>query len=156
SFSTGGHMTSRPSSVTAAMALALCAAMSAASDAAAQEAADFGQILARMKSLEARVATVTSLEARVAALEGENRQARREAAEARAEAQALKQKLSPKTTAGPAAAAGLAVSQSYAMVTKGPVAPPVPSWGGFYAGAAFGLGSLHTRVGENSHDTSTQ
>src|SRR5262249_28529458 len=66
-------------------------------------------------------------------------------------------KLSAKTPAAPpAAAAGLAVSQSYAMVTKGPVAPPVPSWGGFYAGAAFGLGSLHTRVGENSHDTSTQ
>jgi outer membrane immunogenic protein len=92
--------------------------------------ADLAQVLKTLKALESRVAT----------LESENQQYRRETASARAETQALKLKLGHQP--GPAAVPlQLPPSSSYAMVIKTPIPAAVPTWGGFYAGASFGLTS---------------
>ena len=125
-----------------ALGLALCFAVGAPSLAKAQSAADLARLSDAMKRLEARVV----------ALESENKQARRETAAARAEAQALRRKMEATGRAvasAPAPAPGstaLATNVSpnlYAMATKVPPLLPVPTWGGFYAGAAFGVGSMH-------------
>src|ERR1700674_5570561 len=92
--------------------------------------ADLTQVLKTLKALESRVAT----------LESEKQQYRREAASARAETQALKQKLRRQPHPVPIQPAP---SGSYAMVTKAPLVAAVPTWGGFYAGASFGLVSQH-------------
>ncbi len=106
-----------------------------------------------------------SLQQRVTALEAENREAKHEAAAARAEARDLRKKLGAapaRSTAGAGspgaptlAAVSAAPPQAYAMATKAPVMPPVPAWGGLYAGVAFGLGSLDPSVDETSHSVST-
>ncbi len=103
---------------------------------ASADEADLAQVLKTLKALEARVAT----------LESEKQQYRREAASARAETQALKQKLGQKPAAAPQpglpptpALSLQPPSGSYAMTTKAPLAAPVPTWGGFYAGASFGV-----------------
>lgn len=102
-----------------------------------------------------------SLQARVAALEAENHKVKQEAAEAHAEARDLRKKLGAAPVRAPATPAlGTATatpSPAYAMATKAPVmpAPVLPSWGGLYAGAAFGLGYLHGKDDETSHSTST-
>jgi outer membrane immunogenic protein len=93
--------------------------------------ADLAQVLRTLKALESRVAS----------LESEKQQYRREAASARAETQALKQKLGHQS--GPAVPLQLPPSGSYAMITKTPISPAVPTWGGLYAGASFGLTSQH-------------
>jgi opacity protein-like surface antigen len=91
--------------------------------------------------------TLRALEARVASLESEKQQYRREAASARAETQALKQKLgkqaNPNLNLNPNLnpPVQLPPSESYAMATKAPLPAAVPTWGGFYAGASFGLTS---------------
>lgn len=103
--------------------------------------ADLAQVLKALKTLESRVAT----------LESEKQQYRREAASARAETQALKQKLGRKP--GPAVPLQLPPSSSYAMVTKAPLVAAVPTWGGFYAGASFGLTSQ--RANQDEVDPST-
>ena len=108
-------------------------------EARAQGTPDVAEVYAIVKSLQARVST----------LEAENRQAKKEAADARAEARDLRKKLGP----APAAAGVAGASQSYALVTKGPAiaAPALPSWGGVYAGAAFGITSLRARMNETDH-----
>jgi outer membrane immunogenic protein len=93
--------------------------------------ADLAQVLKTLKTLESRVAT----------LESEKQQYRREADSARAETQALKQKLGRQPN--PNLPVQLPPSGSYAMVTKAPLVAAVPTWGGFYAGASFGLTSQH-------------
>jgi outer membrane immunogenic protein len=93
--------------------------------------ADLGQVLRTLKALESRVAT----------LESEKQQYRREAASARAETQALKQSLGHQP--GPAARPQVPPSGSYAMMTQTPIQPSIPTWGGSYAGASFGLTSQH-------------
>jgi len=113
------------------------------SEAHAQSAPDLQEVYAIVKSLQARVSS----------LEAENRQAKREAADARAEARDLRKRLGSAPAGSPAsqpmsASGSSAGLQSYAMVTKGPVAPPVPAWGGLYAGAAFGLGSMRVKLHE--------
>ncbi len=97
--------------------------------------------------------TLKALESRVAALESEKQQYRREAASARAETQALKQKLGRQPN--PAAPIQLPPSGSYAMVTKAPLAAAVPTWGGLYAGASFGLVSQHANRDEVEPTAST-
>jgi opacity protein-like surface antigen len=92
---------------------------------------DLAQVLQALRTLESRVAT----------LESENQQYRRDAASARAEAQALKQKFVRQP--GPNIPPQRPPSGSYAMVTKAPVPAIPPTWGGFYAGASFGLTSQH-------------
>ena len=89
--------------------------------------ADLAQVLKTLRALEARVAT----------LESEKQQYRREAASARAETQALKQKLGKQPNPNPPVR--LPPPDSYAMATKAPLPAAVPTWGGFYAGASFGL-----------------
>jgi opacity protein-like surface antigen len=126
----------------AVTALVAGMAIGASSTASAQSQADFVQMMAAMKRLEARVA----------ALEGENKQAKQEAAAARAEARGLRQKMG---AAAPSSGAGApnvtAVPPGiYAMVTKAPVLPPVASWGGLYWGAAFGIGWMRAAVTETS------
>jgi len=129
------------------MGSALALTGSAVSPARAQSAPDAAELYSMAKSLQARVA----------ALEAENRKAKREAAEARAEASDLRKKLGAApahTAATPALGAAVAAaSPAYAMATKAPVMPaPVgPSWGGLYAGVAFGLGSMHGRDDETEH-----
>ncbi len=135
---------------TLVLAAALGSAGLAVSPARAESAPDAAELFAMAKALQSRVT----------ALETENRQAKQEAAAARAEARDLRKKLTAapsRAAAAPTipAVAGTAASQSYAMATKAPFAPPVPAWGGFYAGAAFGLASLHSDVGETSTSTST-
>jgi outer membrane immunogenic protein len=93
--------------------------------------ADLAQVLKTLKALESRVAT----------LESEKQQYRREADSARAETQALKQKLGRQPN--PNLPVQLPPSSSYAMATKAPILAAVPTWGGFYAGASFGLTSQH-------------
>jgi outer membrane immunogenic protein len=93
--------------------------------------ADLGQVLRTLKALESRVAT----------LESEKQQYRREAASARAETQALKQSLGHQP--GPAARPQVPPSGSYAMMRQTPIQPSIPTWGGSYAGASFGLTSQH-------------
>ena len=105
--------------------------------------ADLAQVLKTLKALESRVAT----------LESEKQQYRREAASARAETQALKQKLGRQPN--PAVPVQLAPSGSYAMATKAPLAAAVPAWGGFYAGASFGLVSEDANRDEVEPSTST-
>jgi hypothetical protein len=60
------------------------------------------------------------------------------------------------------ALAGLVLSTAEAqsvslIVTKAPIMPVAiqPNWGGLYAGAAFGLGSLHSTINETSQATQT-
>jgi opacity protein-like surface antigen len=105
--------------------------------------ADLTQVLKTLKALEARVAT----------LESEKQQYRREAASARAETQALKQKLGRQPN--PTVPIQLPPSGSYAMVTKAPLVAAVPTWGGFYAGASFGLVSQRANKDEVEPSTST-
>ena len=101
--------------------------------------------------------TLQALEARVASLESEKQQYRREAASAKAEAQALKQKLGQKDNAAPQPALSLQPSSgSYAMFTKTPLTAAAPAWGGFYAGASFGLASQHANKDEVDPTASTQ
>ncbi len=123
----------------AALAGALGAAPARAED------PDLGQVYSTLKSLQSRIAS----------LEAENREVKRETASSRAEAQALRRKLAAAPAAGaPAmaipATAVAAASQSYARAAP-PGAPPVPSWAGFYAGAAFGLASLRAGVDQTDH-----
>jgi len=132
----------------------------ASAPAKAQSAEDFAQMMASMKRLEARVA----------ALETENKEAKKEAAAARAETQSLRQKLAAPTLSVPPAkgtirTASIATSDAqiaaaapnglYAMAAKAPPIAPVPTWGGFYAGAAFGLGYLHANANDPSLSTFT-
>jgi len=105
--------------------------------------ADLAQVLKALKTLESRVAT----------LESEKQQYRREAASARAETQALKQKLGRQPN--PNLPVQLPPSSSYAMVTKAPILAAVPTWGGFYAGASFGLTSQRANQDEVDPGTST-
>jgi opacity protein-like surface antigen len=105
--------------------------------------ADLTQVLKTLKALESRVAT----------LESEKQQYRREAASARAETQALKQKLGRQPN--PTVPMQLPPSGSYAMVTKAPLLAAVPTWGGFYAGASFGLVSQHANKDETDPNTGT-
>jgi len=116
----------------------------------AQSQADLTQLLEAMKRVESRA---TALEARLAALEGENKQAKKDTAAARAEAQALRNKLerSSSAPAVPAVERGI-----YAMVTKAPPPARVPSWGGRYWGSAFGLGSMRGKTNGNSIELFTQ
>ncbi len=112
---------------------------------------DLQQVLKALKTLESRVAT----------LESENQHYKRDAASARAEAQALKQKLGRQAEPRPGVQAVASIpeqhspSSSYAMVTKAPLPPAVPSWGGFYAGASFGIASQHAHKDETDPFTST-
>jgi outer membrane immunogenic protein len=105
--------------------------------------ADLTQVLKTLKALESRVAT----------LESEKQQYRREAASARAETQALKQKLGRQSN--PTVPIQPAPSGSYAMVTKAPLVAAVPTWGGIYAGASFGLTSQRAHQDEVDPGTST-
>jgi opacity protein-like surface antigen len=106
---------------------------------------DLAQVLQALRTLESRVAT----------LESENQQYRRDAASARAEAQALKQKFVRQP--GPNIPPQRPPSGSYAMVTKAPVPAIPPTWGGFYAGASFGIASqrAHRDEVDASGSTST-
>jgi outer membrane immunogenic protein len=117
----------------------------------AQSASDSAQVMETIKKLEARVA----------ALEGEYRRAKQDAAEARAEVQALRRKEAVASAAGnkpaptaattpPTNTAALmhtadAPAGLYSMSTKAPQLPSDPGWGGFYAGTAFGLDAVHAR-----------
>jgi outer membrane immunogenic protein len=111
---------------------------------------DLQQVLKALKTLESRVAT----------LESENQHYKRDAASARAEAQALKQKLGRQGEPKPGAQAVANIPEqhspaaSYAMATKAPLAA-VPTWGGFYAGASFGIASQRARKDETDPFTST-
>jgi outer membrane immunogenic protein len=110
--------------VCAGAALALSAG--ARLPAMGQSRGDFAQVMAAMKQLEERVA----------ALEGENKEARKQTAAARAEAQALRQKLG--TTSGAQRAPELP-HDPYSMATKAASLSPLPaSWSGVYTGLAFG------------------
>jgi outer membrane murein-binding lipoprotein Lpp len=113
-----------------AVAFLVLAPLAGLSTARADDA-DLAQVLKTLKTLESRVAT----------LESEKQQYRREADSARAETQALKQKLGRQPN--PNLPVQLPPSGSYAMVTKAPLVAAVPTWGGFYAGASFGLTSQH-------------
>jgi outer membrane immunogenic protein len=104
---------------------------------------DLAQVLQALKTLESRVAT----------LESENQQYRRDAASARAEAQALKQKFVRQP--GPNIPPQRPPSGSYAMVTKAPVPTIPPTWGGFYAGASFGIASQRAHKDEVNASSST-
>jgi outer membrane immunogenic protein len=105
--------------------------------------ADLAQVLRTLKALESRVAS----------LESEKQQYRREAASARAETQALKQKLGHQP--GPVVPLQSPPSASYAMVTQTPIPPAVPTWGGLYAGASFGLTSQHANQDGVTSEAST-
>jgi outer membrane immunogenic protein len=101
--------------------------------------------------------TLKNLEARVSALEAENRQSKKEAAAARAEAQALRQQIGtrlpqqigtrkpagPTVAAAPTSTAMAAATSTEVYPVKSPMAPVTLGWGGFYAGAAGGVGWLH-------------
>ena len=136
-----------------AVGLAFCFAINAPSLAQAQSAADYARLSEGMKRLEARVA----------ALESENKQAKKETAAARAEADVLRRKVEAErqprarrpsapiptsTVAAIGATPGL-----YAMAVKAPPPAPTARWNGFYAGAAFGVGSMHAN--ESFTDNST-
>ena len=130
------------SKVRAMSVVALGIAFGASSSAKAQSSEDFARVTEAIKKLEARVTT----------LESENKQVKKEAAAARAEAQALRSKkseaqavqsvkyMAPQPTIAP-------VAQTHAYA-KAP--PPAPTWTGLYAGAAFGMGSLHSTVNEST------
>jgi opacity protein-like surface antigen len=128
----------RLSTTYAVAALALAVAVGTPSALGAQSATELVQVLEAMKQLEARVA----------ALEGENKQAKKETAVARAEAQALRQKLATTTPT-----VATLVPSGYAMATKVPPIATVPSWAGLYAGASFGLGLMRSSVKESSTTT---
>ena len=99
--------------------------------------AELARVLKALETLEARVAT----------LESENQRYRRDAASTRIEAQAPRQKLQRQTQQALArqSNSGIPVrlppSGSYAMATKAPLPAVAPTWGGFYAGASFGVAS---------------
>ena len=124
------------------MAFLVLAPLAGLSTARADDA-DLAQVLKTLKALESRVAT----------LESEKQQYRREAASARAETQALKQKLGRQSN--PTVPIQPAPSGSYAMVTKAPLVAAVPTWGGIYAGASFGLTSQRANQDEVDPGTST-
>lgn len=133
----------RFSGPSAVLTATLVAASVGSSGARAEDAAQLADVYATLKSLQTRINT----------LEAENRAVKQETASARAEARDLRKKLvSPAASGAPAALAP--PSPAYAMATKAPPLPPaVPSWGGLYAGAAFGLASLHSQVDETDHTT---
>jgi opacity protein-like surface antigen len=92
------------------------------------------------------MAAMKRLEARVAALEGENKEAKREAVTARADAQALRRKLGMTQSVGTSPVAALP-SGPHAMATKAaPLPPPEPSWTGLYVGASFGGALARTKI----------
>jgi len=104
------------------------------------------------------VDAVKRLEGRVAVLEGENQQAKKEAATARAETQALRQKMgrapsSVVMAAVPTAARG---ASDTALVTKAPLPAPVSSWTGLYAGVTFGVVSMHAVTNQLSTELLTR
>jgi opacity protein-like surface antigen len=113
---------------------------------------DLQQVLKALKTLESRVAT----------LESENQHYKRDAASARAEAQALKQKLGGQGEPKPGVQAAAIIpeqhspSASYTMATKAPLPAAVPSWGGFYAGASFGIASQRAHKDETDPSNSTE
>jgi outer membrane immunogenic protein len=138
----------RLTAVTATAALAIGLVAGLPSRAGAQSPADFAEMAAALKRLEARVG----------ALEGENRQAKQEASAARAEARALRHKLGI-AAPGLMAAAPIASPSAptlqpgiYAMATKAPPLAPTPSMGGLYWGASFGTGWLRGQAGEASNE----
>ena len=124
------------------MAFLVLAPLAGLSTARADDA-DLAQVLKTLKALESRVAT----------LESEKQQYRREADSARAETQALKQKLGRQPN--PNLPVQLPPSSSYAMVTKAPILAAVPTWGGLYAGASFGLTSQHANQDGGGPGTTT-
>lgn len=128
-----------------ALALLVLTLIAGLSGARADDA-DLAQVVKTLKALEARVAT----------LESEKQQYRREAASARAETQALKHKLGRQPNPNPPASVRLPPSDSYAMATKAPLAAAATTWGGFYAGASFGLASQHTNRDDVDPTASTQ
>lgn len=135
--------------------LALGFALIAPSLARAQSAADYARLSETMERLEARVA----------ALESENKQARKESAAARAEADVLRRKVEaarqpqarrPSATNPNSTLAAIGTApRLYAMAVKAPPPAPTANWSGFYAGAAFGIGSMHATetFTDNSTDT---
>jgi opacity protein-like surface antigen len=146
--STEGTMVSvhRSSAAFAAAMLAIAMAAGPPTAANAQSQADVAQIMGTIKRLEARVA----------ALEGENKEAKRQVASARAEAQALRQKFGMTAPLAAPRAASLPTGP-YAMATKSaPLPPPPPSWSGLYAGAAFGAGWMGGWVDASGTSTSRQ
>ena len=137
-----------------AVGLAFCFAVGAPSLAKAQSAADFARLSEGMKRLEARVAV----------LESENKQAKKETAAARAEADVLRRKVeAARQPRAPAPApiptstivAGAASPGLYAMAVKAPPLALAPRWTGFYAGAAFGIGSMHANETFTNNSTAT-
>lgn len=106
----------------------------------AQNSPDMAQMAVMLKNLEARVG----------ALEAETQASKRDAAAARAEAQALRQKMrtNRSATVAPAAArtstavAAAASPKLYDVAT--PMVPSAQGWGGLYAGAAAGVGWMHS------------
>ncbi len=91
------------------------------------------------------------MEARIAALESENQQVRKDAAAARAEARALRQRLG--ATPAAASTTSPALVSAHAMASKAPRDAPASNWAGLYAGAAFGLASMHSRIIDQSIST---
>lgn len=122
--------------LSAGAALAIAITAGGTTVANAQSEGDLAQVMAAMKRLEARVA----------ALEGENKEVKKQAAAARAEAQALRQKLG---VPGPASVPHVAEVPSgpYAMATKVAVLPPPESsWSGLYVGGSFGAGVANSKI----------
>jgi outer membrane immunogenic protein len=107
--------------------------------------------------------TLKRLEARVNALEAENKQSRREATAARAEAQALRQKIGTSkpvaisSHAAPTYTAMAAATSRDLYANAGPIAPVTSGWSGFYAGAAGGVGWMHSNgtIGQDSTSISS-
>jgi opacity protein-like surface antigen len=100
-------------------------------------------------------ATVKALQARLAAVEAENRQIKREIATDRGQPHRLVERGPVRAAAAVSAPAAAVPSGVYdmatgEMATKAPFAPPVPSWEGAYAGAAFGAGWMHAKSTQTS------
>jgi outer membrane immunogenic protein len=135
-------------SAAAALGLALTAGTPAMVH--AQGTPDLAQLMETVKTLEARVTT----------LEGDYKRAKQDAAAARVEAQALRKRAAiasaapsrsapVATTTMPAQTGSIPTMNAstglYSMATKAPYTPADPGWGGFYAGAAFGVDSARAR-----------
>jgi outer membrane immunogenic protein len=131
-------------------ALTLALAGGTPSLAHAQSAPDLAQVMETVQRLEARVDT----------LEGDYKRAKQDAAEARAELQALRKKaaIAPTEPNKPAAVVATTPpaktplihlsdtpTELYSMATKARQIPSDWGWGGFYAGAAFGMSFMHAK-----------